>query len=509
MTRPKSELAPLLVAATLLAIPAEAVSQASVTLGPKPAQWTVEASIGARMPGTFYNEQVERRSRADSVPFQTRWKESMDLGLDTRLAFRLNPEAGVGFYIAGLAGWSNSTATYSGANVPPESISRSVRYTGLDLGLDLKLTEWAEGRGLLDYNVGAILIHQVIDLTPGHRDAFAFFGSGPPPRIDDWDSRSSTSWGLSLGTSFRIPISDVLALRTTFRALVIPVNVHDIEEQERADIRAFTGESALFHLRPYTTHQMTLSAGLEYTLSFGEARRTVRRVIPGVEGELQIDPVVANALRIAAAGDTATAIAALEHRVRIAPEDAYAWRELALLKAIRAEFDRSIRDEVLASLERALNMNPGDTELLRAYGRLRGLVQREGRTPEAAAITALEISAVSAQVDASGGLRLAWAVRGLLPTVDGGHRYSVSIEVYDEQGNAVPLGSSMDGLEPGPGSSLELVGAAADLPVSMAADLFLVQPQPGIYTARVRVTDLESGGTIEAVRGFEVPAPGR
>jgi len=38
-----------------------------------------------------------------------------------------------------------------------------------------------------------------------------------------------------------------------------------------------------------------------------------------------------------------------------------------------------------------------------------------------------------------------------------------------------------------------------------ALDLFLVQPEPGIYSLRLRLTDLESGATVESSEGCEVP----
>ena len=479
-------------------------AQATTELGERPPRWSVETSLGTRLPGTFYNEFITRTTRADSLPRRTRWKEFTDLGLEGRVVLRLNPQAGAGLYIGGIAGWSSTLAQYSGSLFPPEDISRSTSYYGVNFGVGMKLTEWAEGRGQLEYNVGAAVLTQVIDLKPGHRNALAQLGSATAPMID-WRRRTSTAWGLDLGTTFRIPVGEASSLRLSFRDLIVPVNTAQVAEQERDDVNEGTGERVAFRLGPYTSHQLSLSAGFEYTFSWGRARREVTRILPDRAIENTVDASVANAMRIAAEGDTTTAIAALEHRVNIAPHDAYAWRELSLLQAVRAEFDASVRNETLSNLERALNMNPGDTELLRAYGRIRGLVQREGRVPEAVSVRRLELSELAVQSAADGSLRLGWAARGLELSTDGSLRYAVAVEVFDSAGESVPIGSGMDGMQDDDDGGLRLESAGDGPPLSLSIDLFLVEPLPGIYTARVRLTDLSSGASVETSEGFEIP----
>ena len=484
--------------------PTDLSGQATAELGERPPRWSIETSLGTRLPGTFYNEFITRTTRADSLPRRTRWKELTDLGVEGRVVLRLNPQAGAGLYIGGIGGWSSTLAQYSGSRFPPEDISRSTSDYGVNFGVGMKLTEWAEGRGQLEYNVGAAVLTQIIDLKPGHRNALAQLGSATAPMID-WRRRTSTAWGLDLGTTFRIPVGEASSLRLSFRDLIVPVNTAQVAEQERDDVNEGTGERVAFRLGPYTSHQLSLSAGFEYTFSWGRASREVTRILPDREIENTVDASVANAMRIAAEGDTATAIAALEHRVNIAPDDTYAWRELSLLQAVRAEFDASVRNETLANLERALNMNPGDTELLRAYGRIRGMVQREGRVPEAVLVRRLELSELSARGGTDGSLRLAWAARGLEPSADGRFRYLVAVQVFDSGGGAMSIRSGMDEIRDDGDEGLTLETKSDRLPLSVGLDLFLVEPRPGIYTARVRLTDLASGASVETSEGFEIP----
>ena len=88
-------------------------------------------------------------------------------------------------YIGGIAGWSSTLAQYSGSLFPPEDISRSTSYYGVNFGVGMKLTEWAEGRGQLEYNVGAAVLTQVIDLKtwPPERSRSAGLGDSAHDRL--------------------------------------------------------------------------------------------------------------------------------------------------------------------------------------------------------------------------------------------------------------------------------------------------------------------------------------
>ena len=466
-------------------------------------RWSVEGSLGSRLVGTLYDDFVTRKTLAD-LPSQTRWKETASLGPEARVVLRHNPVGGAGLYLTLLAGHSGTMARYSGALSPPEEISRSTNYYGVGFGLGMKLSEWDRGRGLLAYNLGTVALTQTIDLSPGHRDAFAQMDARHPGEIE-WTSRTSTSWGLDLGASLRVPIGENSALRFSFRDLVIPVNTAQLAAQERDDVKSISSERVAFSLAPFTAHQMSLSAGFEYVISWGPPRRDVVRVLPERVDVAVADPAVEAALETAAAGDTARAVASLQQRVALVPQDGLAWRELALLQAPRAEFDPTVRDQTLAYLERALNMNPGDTELLRAYGRIRGMVQREGRVPEAVEVRRLELSRLVVQGASDGSLRLSGAARGLGADPQGTYRYAITVEVFDADGRMMRVRPGLDEARVDPEGRLVVEGDGDRLPLALALDLFLVQPEPGIYSLRLRLTDLESGATVETSEGFEVP----
>ena len=466
-------------------------------------RWSLETSLGSRLVGTFYDQFITRETLAD-LPSRTRWKETTDPGPEMRIVLRHNPVGGAGLYLTALAGHSGTRARYSGALSPPEDISRSTNYFGVGFGVSMKLSEWDQGRGLLTYQLGTAALTQTIDLSAGHRDAFAQMGARFPGEIE-WTSRKSTSWGLDLGASLRVPLGDNSALRFSFRDLVISVNTAQIAAQERIDVMNVSSERVTFSLAPYTAHQLSLSAGFEYVLSWGRPRRDIMRVLPERADVTVADPAVERALATAAAGDTARAIASLEQHVALVPEDGLAWRALSLLQAPRAEYDPTLRDRTLANLERALNMNPGDTGLLRAYGRIRGMVQREGRVPEAVEVRRLELSRLAVQTGSDGSLRLGWSARGLGPAPEGGYRYRVTVEVFDVDGRMIPVRPGLDDAQTDSEGRLVLEDEGDRLPLSLALDLFLVRPEPGIYSVRVRLTDLESGATVGTSEGFEVP----
>lgn len=494
----------LLMLLTCAAAPAALAGQEEAAVVRQVPRWSVEGSLGSRLEGTFYDEFVTRKTLAD-LPSQTRWTETTGLGPEARVVLRHNPVGGAGLYLTLLAGHSGTVARYSGALSAPEDISRSTNYYGVGFGIGMKLSEWDRGQGVLTYNLGTVALSQTIDLSPGHRDAFAQMEAHRPGEEIEWTSRTSTSWGLDLGASLRVPIGGNSALRFSFRDLVIPVNTAQIAAQERNEVRSVSSQRVTFSLAPYTAHQFSLSAGFEYVISWGDPRRDVVRVLPERVDVAVVDPAVEAALAFAAAGDTARAIASLEQRVMLEPLDALAWRALSLLQAPRAEFDPTVRDRTLANLERALNMNPGDTELLRAYGRLRGMVQREGRVPEAVEVRRLELSRLAVQSAGDGSLRISGAARGLGPDPEGAYRYAATVEVFDTDGRTMRVRPGLDDARVDSEGRLVLEGEGDRLPLALALDLFLVQPEPGIYSVRLRLTDLESGATVETSEGFEVP----
>ncbi len=498
-TAPSGFLAALLVSAA----PAALAGQGEGAAARRAPRWSVESSLGSRLVGTLYDQFVTRRTLAD-LPSRTRWTETARLGPEARLVLRHNPVGAAGLYLTLLAGRSGTLARYSGALSPPENIPRSTTYRGVGFGIGMRLSEWDRGRGALGYSLGATALTQTIDLSQGHRDAFAQQGARFPGELR-WTSRTSSAWGLDIGASLRVPVGENSAFRFSFRDLVIPFNAAQIAAQEQDEVRLVSSERVLFTLAPYTSHQLSLSAGFEYVVSWTAPRRDATRALPPSADASAVHPAVEAALALAAEGDTVRAVASLEQRVVLEPLDSHAWRALSLLQAPRAEFDPTVRDRALANIERALNMNPGDTDLLRAYGRVRGMVEREGRVPEAAEVRRLELSRVAVRSGSGGGLGLAAAARGLAPGPQGAYRYAATAEVFDAAGRAVRVRPGSEGARVDPAGRLTLEGGGDRLPLRLALDFFLARPEPGIYSVRLTLTDLESGAAVEASEGFRVP----
>lgn len=502
----KRAILPAILASLLL--PRATVAQDSVVLR-SPARWSVELDFGARLPTVLYDEFVERRSASDSVALRTRYRERAGTGVQGRLTLRLRPEAPVGLYLSLLRGYAGTVARFSGGREPTEEIPRSATFSGVEIGLAMRLSDWAGGRGSFEYHFGPVLYRQVVDLTRGHRDAFALFGGERPPEGGfRWTRRRSSSWGVALGTAFRIPLGEGTALRLALRDLVIPVNTTELESQEREEIRALTGRNSTVFYTGYTAHHASLGIGFEYTLTRGRPRPGYGVRLPGVAiAEPPMAPAVANAVRLATGGDTVTAVAALEQRTAFAPEDAHAWRELAVLLAAQARGAPALRERAVATLRRALALNPGDGELLRWYGQLRGLMERQPAVAlEAPVEEPLRLSALALEAEPTGELRLAWAVHGLSRTSEEEpYRYRAEIEVFRSAGERAavrPFGGELRISQQG---TLLEEATAHELPVAVRAALFLVEPRPGIYTARVRITDLVNGRRAETAAGFEIP----
>jgi hypothetical protein len=135
---------------------------------------------------------------------------------------------------------------------------------------------------------------------------------------------------------------------------------------------------------------------------------------------------------------------------------------------------------------------------------MRSLIEREGRIPEAA-FRRIELSDLAVEPSADGSARIAWYLRGLTADSEGEYRYRMILEVLDSAGNPVTIRTTAPGVEEGPEPSLVLSGTTRDLPVTTILEVFLPDAGSGIYTARIRVTDIETGMREERTRGFEVP----
>src|SRR5690606_23510793 len=126
---------------------------------------------------------------------------------------------------------------------------------------------------------------------------------------------------------------------------------------------------------------------------------------------------------IAARGDTVGAIDMLRERVQTAPDDASAWRALALMLAARAENDPAARAEAWEALQRAVVLNPDDEAVLAAYGRVRALLQRARAAAPQPAQPIFSVSPISVEADAAGGLSIALSASGMPAGDDGRVRY--------------------------------------------------------------------------------------
>lgn len=483
---------------------------ASTVEGPRPAKWSAEVDFGIRLPGVLYDNFVDRRIESpDSTvreALRTRYTEESRTGYDVRATLNLYPESSASGYVAFLVGGAETEARFSGGGASRSIVQRSMSYRGVEVGINMRLKEWAGGRGVFGYNIGATYIRHSIDLDQGHRPAYARLGDAGAAGMPEWSERSYGAWGLAMGTTFRIPVTDRFAVRTNFRDLVVPVNTSALAVQEEQDVEAFTGETPTFTYGGYTAHHLSLDLGIEYTFAWGRARPQVDRRIPSRREEEATPAAVKNAVRTATRGDTARAIEILRHQVGVLPENGPAWRELAVLLAAEAEDDPSRRDEAMRAVRRALNLNPGDAEVLRAFGRIRGLLDREGPAPATEeARSPLGLSDVTVEVAEGGDVRMAWAVRGLTPDEGGDHRFRYEIDVLTAEGGSVRIRPYGGDLGLTSGGTLMATSSADEMPATVRANLFLLEPEPGIYTARVRVTDLETGASTVRTGSFEIP----
>src|SRR5690606_35632548 len=143
-----------------------------------------------------------------------------------------------------------------------------------------------------------------------------------------------------------------------------------------------------------------------YVLSRVPPRAEAIAALPPPARPAEVSAETRAAREMLARGDTAAAADALRARVRNAPDDASAWRDLALLLAADAEANPAIRAQAWQVLQRAVTLNPDDEQVLVAYGRIRALLQRTRTTTEAPA-PPFTMSEVAAEADAAGGLSVA------------------------------------------------------------------------------------------------------
>jgi hypothetical protein len=472
---------------------------------PTPPRWTIGVEGGAQFGSVVYDEFVRRRLNVADTLFslETRYEERAEHGPVGRVIARYRPESMFGLFIAHQRGGSPTRAIYTGGSERPDTIDRRIDYWSAEAGFSIVLGSWADGRGIFEYSVAPALIQQTIRAQEGHRDAFARFPGDIGPETITWSARSWRSWGLAIGISTRFPLSEALLLRVGGQGQIVPIGTGTLGQQERSDVERMTGRVATFQYSAFTAHHTSARIGLEYVVSRLPPRMELPRAhLPQPERQRPASPVAEEALRLAAAGDTAAAVELLRGRVASAPEDASAWRELALIMAARAEISPAQRDEAWRVLQRAMHLNPGDDRVLSAYGRVRSLIQRTGAAP--AFESTLALSDLSAVGDAAGGVSLGWAIQGLAAAEGTRARYRVQIEIVGPDGESIGLRRSDAPAQPAVGSlQFERDGATGE-PVVERVELRLDRARSGPHSVRVRVTDLGTGQTAERTGGFEI-----
>ncbi|HUH12550.1 MAG TPA: hypothetical protein VMK65_05550 [Longimicrobiales bacterium] len=467
------------------------------------ARWTIGLEAGAQLPASIYNERVNARLEADSFFVSTSYEERMDWVPLVRATVRFRPEAGFGLYTTYQWSRASTTARYSGGREPVEVIPRDVSFWTFEAGVSVRLGEWGRRGGGIGYTMAPALVQHSLDLSSGHRDSFAQVRDHETGDNFDWNDRSWRSWAFALGVSARVPVTDRLAIRLGAHDHVIAVGTSELEAQDRADVVRMTGRAPQFLYSSYTAHYTALRGGFEYVLGWDPPPPEM----PGIAlpsrraGPARTSAAAVESRTLVAQGDTAGALAVLRERVEQVPDDAGTWRELALVLAVVADSRPALRDEAWNVLQRALNLNPGESSLLTAYGRMQALMRRAGE--QAARNEPLALSAVSASADAAGGLSVGFALRNLTGA-DGGGRYRLEVDVVDTDGRIVPL--RVAGGEDDP--LVDRLVLERDSPAEGAAserlELRLQRARPGPHNVRVRVTDLGSGQSVEGAGAFEI-----
>ncbi|HEX7089838.1 MAG TPA: hypothetical protein VF192_06860 [Longimicrobiales bacterium] len=487
---------PLLAALATLPLPDRAAAQSV-----PPPRWTAGLQAGVQLPAWLYDEWVTAFVN-DTTSLTTAYSERIRTAPLVNAVLRYRPQSEFGAFLSIQLASAGTRATYSGGGAGPEAIDRHVRIWTFGAGLSVRIGEWADGEGSLEYLLGPVLVRHTLDLSNGHRDVFAHEFGAPRDAQLGWASRSWTGWGLMMGASTRFPLARDLGLRLALHSIVLPVAVQQMAALEEEDVFQLTRRLAVFSYRPYTTYYPSVRVGLEYVLGRMPPRIERRAALPPPPGPALASAETRAARAMLARGDTAGAVATLRERVRAAPDDASAWRDLSLLLAADAERSPAVRPEAWAALERAVALNPDDGAVLAAYGRIASLLQRSG-TAGGPTAPRLSVSEVAVRADTAGVIFLSWNIAGLARGQDGRVRYRVQVEVIDGAGEVVPLRLAAGPEDAAtPRLALERAGGAPS--VSARLELRLSRVRAGVHTLRLSVTSLASGQVATRVAGFEV-----
>ena len=466
----------------------------------QPPRWSISGGIGTMLPAWLYNERVT--AFINDTTFDTGYSERIRMAPLLWGVMRYRSQSDFGFFFGAEHASAGTDARFSGGRGAQQQIERNVRIWTFTAGMSVRISQWANGGGSLEYTAAPVLTHHKLDLSNGHRDVFAHEFGAPADTPLRWRSRSWTGWGFSIGMTARFPVARDLGLRVAAHNLVLPTASDAMASLEADDVRRLSGRQAVFNYRAFTTYYPSIQVGVDYVLSRVPPRARAIAALPPPVRTAEVSAETRAAREMVARGDTAAAVDALRARVRDAPTDALAWRDLALLLATAAETDPTAVGQAWEALQRAVMLNPDDEQVLAAYGRTRALLQRT-RTATEAPARPFTMSDVAAEADAAGGLSLAVSASGLAASDDGRVRYRVTIEVVDPAGARVPLRLS-DAPDSSATTALDIERVGDSESVNERIELRLARAQPGAHTVRVRITSLMTGQSITRAAGFEI-----
>ena len=466
-------------------------------------RWTVSAGVGTMLPAWLYNEWVT--ATTNDTSFDTGYSERIRMAPLFWGTLRYRSQSDFGMFFGFEHSSADTDARYIGGRAAQQQIQRNVRIWTFAAGMSVRVARWANGAGGVEYMAAPVLTYHTLDLSNGHRDAFAYVFGAPEDRPLHWGRRSWAGWGFSLGMSGRFPVAQDLGLRVSVNNLVLPTANDAMASLESADVRRLSGRQAVFNYRAFTTFYPSIQVGVEYVLSRVRPRAQTTVALPPPSREaaaVEASAETRAAREMVASGDTAAAVDALRARVGEAPQDASAWRDLALLLAAAAEINPATLGQAWEALQRAVILNPDDAEVLAAYGRTRALLQRTRTSAETMA-RSFTMSEVAVQADGAGGLSLAVSASDLAPSEDGKVRYRLTIDVFDMAGEPVPLRLA-DAPEDATTTALDMERVSDSPSVTERIELRLARARSGAHTVRVRVTSLASGQSITRAAGFQI-----
>lgn len=482
----------ILAIAPLLAAPPLEAQEASAEGSPR---WTVGLELGAQFPARFYNQRVTAVLPSEGFRESTRYSERIDPLPFARAILRYRPDDDFGGYLAYQRGAAATTASFHGSG--DASLNREIDLSVLEFGISVKLGSPRQGRGQFEYSVGAAGLAQRLDLSSGHRDSFARIGTFSEADDFDWRDRTFRSWALSLSFGGWYAVGDRFRLRGALHDYVVDVPTEDLANVEEAEVQRLTNHTPMVNYSSYTAHYPSFRAGVEYVLTRERPRAAPEPfALPPINRTDAPRSGAVEQARVALeSGDTAAAIATLRRRVEEV-DDVAAWRDLGLILAVAARERPVLLEQARGTLQRALELNPGDGALLEALGRVEsGIEVRGGEGPFRPVITGFDVEHEGPEQ-----VTLEWSVRNLDAPLDGGMAsYRVEVEVVSRTGSYVPLrGADTD--EDGmvrrliSDREVENPGPVGEVRDSMTITLPL--ETVGEHTVWLRVVDLRTGQAV-------------